>query len=333
MQIFYQLAKNTFRECLREPVFFLILLTALFSIGILPALMLFVFNRQLWMVLDNALAITLFSGFIAAALCATHCIRREMTNGAILLLLSKPVPRFTFVLAKVAGICAAIAVYAYICCIATMISGLAAVNSFDFDSVIMLVFFLLIAGSCVFGALRNYYSHVAFASNTIAALSLSFPIAAAILYYRSTAYLALVGGASRKGTGMNLFIPFTELLPALLLTLFALLLIAVIASALATRFAFLTNLILTLTIFLAGVVSGPYIKATFGSDSFTGILLGAVIPNWQFFWMSDAMSHGEIIPVSYLLLNFLYVLIYGAVCTLWAGVSFENSELAKDAGI
>lgn len=112
MAVFHQLTLNAFRECLREPVYFLTLIVAVLLIGAMPATTLFVFRQQLWMVLDNALALTLLLGFIAAVLCSTHCIRREMTNGTVLLLLSKPVSRISFIASKVIGIDVAMAVFA-----------------------------------------------------------------------------------------------------------------------------------------------------------------------------------------------------------------------------
>ena len=39
----FQLARNTFKECLRGPVFFLILFTAVVMIGLFPSLAMFVF--------------------------------------------------------------------------------------------------------------------------------------------------------------------------------------------------------------------------------------------------------------------------------------------------
>jgi hypothetical protein len=104
MNIFYQLAKNTFKECVREPIFFLMLVTALFLIGMFPTFSLFVFrvadkagHRQL----D---ATTMTFGLVVAVLCASHTISREMSNGTVAsFFLSKPVPRPLFVLGESRG--------------------------------------------------------------------------------------------------------------------------------------------------------------------------------------------------------------------------------------
>ena len=54
----------------------------------------FVFNGQAKMVVDSAMAATLVFGLVAAVVCAAHTVTREIRNGTVLLLLSKPVPRW-----------------------------------------------------------------------------------------------------------------------------------------------------------------------------------------------------------------------------------------------
>lgn len=80
-------------------------------------------------------------------------------------------------------------------------------------------------------------------------------------------------------------------------------------------------------------MSAPWLRSVFGADSAVGALLGAVIPNWQLFWMSSALSSGALIPVRYLLAVTAYVILYCAVCMLWAAAFFQNTEPAKDSRI
>ncbi len=329
MLLFFQLTRNTFRECLREPVFFLTIAAALLVIGSLPAVTLFVFSRQLYMILDNALALTLLLGFVAAALCATRCIRREMMNGTVLLLLSKPVPRFAYITAKILGINGAMAVFAVICCSATMIAALVALNPFHIDRTALLLYFLVFGGSAAFGAVRNYLSQVSFAANTILALLFSLPVLAGVCYGKANATLTV----NDELSAMASFLPFAKLFPALLLIVLAVLLIATISAAFATRFSFLTNLFLCLGVFLAGLVSGPLMNRIAGVDSFAAAIVGLLIPDWQRFWMSSALSTEAVIPASYVGWSVLYVAVYGIVWTLWAAALFQNSELAKDSRV
>ena len=59
METIYRLAKNTLKECLREPVFFLILASALVLIGLFPSLSMFVFRKQIKLVVDSSMATTI----------------------------------------------------------------------------------------------------------------------------------------------------------------------------------------------------------------------------------------------------------------------------------
>lgn len=327
MQTFYQIAKNTFRECIREPVYFLILLTVLFVTGTMPAYTFFAFNQQMIMVLENALALTLLLGFLAAALCATHCIRRELTNGTILLLLSKPVSRVTFIAAKVVGVNLAMALFGVFCVLGGGIAMYASYNIFNFDSVALLIYFAALLFSVLFGGLRNYFSGASFSANSIYALGVMLPIAFVVVYFRLSAILWGLGGPN----SINRFFAFSDLAPTLILIVLALIMIGSIAAVFATMFPFLINLILCLGIFLLGLVSGPWLKFVFGENSLSGKLFSAIVPNWQYFWMTHAMAQEEYVPVTYVIYCLCYVIIYSAVLTLWAAVCFQNTELAKDS--
>jgi len=95
-------------------------------------------------------------------------------------------------------------------------------------------------------------------------------------------------------------------------------LIGTISAAFATKFSFPANLLFCLALFFFGLISGPWIRATFGAGSATGAILGAIIPNWQLFWMSSALSSGKHIPFSYLLVITGYAVLYSMICLLWA---------------
>ena len=112
---FYRIAVNSFRESIREPVYFLMLLGALLLIGHYPWMTLFVFFEQLKLVVDGALATTMLFSLAVCILCASTAVSREMRNGTVLLLLSKPIPRWSFVLGKIAGIAAASILFCIIC--------------------------------------------------------------------------------------------------------------------------------------------------------------------------------------------------------------------------
>lgn len=327
MQIFFHIAKNTFRECIREPVYFLTLLSVLFVSGLMPAYTFFAFNQQMIMVLDNSLALTLLLGFLTAALCATHCIRRELTNGTVLLLLSKPVSRTVFIAAKVAGVNLAMALFGIYCVMGGAMATYSAYNIYTFDGVALLIYFVALIIPVIFGGLRNYFSGASFSANSIYAFGATLPIALVTVYFRLSSILWELGGPN----SINRFFAFSDLAPVLILIVLALMMIGTIAAAFATLFPFLINLILCVGIFLLGLVSGPWLKFVFGEDSFRGELLAAIIPDWQIFWMTQALSAEAHVPAKYIFYSIGYMIVYSIVLTLWATVCFQNTELAKDS--
>ncbi|NQZ59293.1 MAG: hypothetical protein HRT88_17710, partial [Lentisphaeraceae bacterium] len=62
--VFLQIARNTFRECLREPVFNILLLISLTLNGLMPAFALFVFRAQEKLVRDSGMATMMLFGMI-----------------------------------------------------------------------------------------------------------------------------------------------------------------------------------------------------------------------------------------------------------------------------
>lgn len=327
MSVFFTLTRNTFRECLREPVFFLILASTLLLILSFPLFTFFAFHRQLWTILESSMAATLFLGFAAAVICSNACIQREMKNGTLLLLLSKPVSRFTFLLAKVTGIAGGMIVFSLISCTACMLITLAVINPYSFDTPLLLSFLGTLAACCLFGAGRNYFSGASFTENSIFAMLLGIPLCYVIFY---NMFLGQINELPPEQASTVTFVPFLDILPVMVLLLLAILLMGAISTALALRLSFLGNMICCLILFLAGLVVSPWLKGNWGDGFFTG-LINALIPNWQHFWMSYPLSHETTIPASYVGMMAIYAVVYGAIWILWAGVSFQCTELAKDS--
>ena len=60
----YTIAKNTFKECLREPIYLLVLISVLCMIGLFPVFSMFVFREQEKLVMDSALATIMLFTFL-----------------------------------------------------------------------------------------------------------------------------------------------------------------------------------------------------------------------------------------------------------------------------
>ncbi len=120
---------------------------------------------------------------------------------------------------------------------------------------------------------------------------------------------------------------------ALVLVFFSVSMMAAITVVFATRLDLVANLTVCSLIFFLGLISSYLFLGDTGSSTLNAIckVFYAILPNWQFFWLADALATKKAIPASYLLWSGIYVVLYVALCTMWAVVAFQSKEIAKDA--
>ena len=402
MYAFFQIAHQTFRECLRLPVLFVLNLASLLLIGIHPVIALFVFREQQKLVTDGALATIFLFGWIAAVICASHTVHREINEGTILLVLSKPVGKATFVLAKVTAVLAVLTLFVWMNGIGTFLAVRISAHQFELDGTILFMYFAGIFLACIIGAAGNFLARTSFPSTALIVLGIILTVTALAVYwllefengYRWENYI----GYSRN------------LIAAIVLLLLAILIMGSVATSFSVYFSLLSNMILCGVIFLLGLISDylyyrvthmnrvdtvqlirfwPYcllpltalywffaIKKTDGrrratvkynlafstvilflvgmgiynttteanfrspsvltaflasvihsvKDTVSGILHG-LLPNWQLFWMADALVAKKAIPIGYLAFGLFYMLCFVAVFTSLAIALLTNREV------
>ncbi len=325
MLIIYKLAGNTFTECIREPIYFLMLACAMVMIGLFPTAAMFVFREQIKLVVDSSMATTLVFGLVVAVVCAAHTISREMKNGTVLLLMSKPVTRASFVLGKILGILAAVTVFVFLCDAAALMSVLIAKDQFRLDYTAMTLYYAAIAIAALYGALRNFFSRTSFTANALAALLILIPVLAAVFYF-----LRVSSFHSPEMIDPEEFIEAKHLVPALLLLFPAVWTMGAITTALSTRLELVSNLTVCSVIFLLGLVSKYFVTQWLGTGLFADFVR-TLLPNWQYFWMADALASRQVIPFTYLLWALVYVFFYIGFWTLWAMALFNEREIARDS--
>ena len=84
-----------------------------------------------------------------------------------------------------------------------------------------------------------------------------------------------------------------NLVPAGLLVLFALWILAAIALACSTRFDMIATLSICSGIFLLGLMSDYFFGQRAAHGSLIGSTLYSIVPNWQLFWLADAIDEGK----------------------------------------
>src|SRR3974390_3598936 len=114
MRQFVTIAINAFMELVRQPVFLLLTTcSAAFEI-FLATPYYFAFGDEPKLVKNSVLAVMLLSGLLGAVLSASAALAREIRVGTALAVLSKPVGRAQFLLAKFAGLAAALTLLTYV---------------------------------------------------------------------------------------------------------------------------------------------------------------------------------------------------------------------------
>ena len=308
----YQIAKNTFRESVREPIYLLVLLSALCLIGCFPIFTLFVFREQIKLVVDSAMATTMVFGWIVAVLCASHAIAREINNGTALLMLSKPVRRPVFIVAKICGILMALAVFWFLTGLATLIAVRVAKDQFWLDNTVLSIYFGALVLSCAIGGIHNYITRSSFPMAAVVSMLVVMPLAAFVIYF-------LPVDGSQQGFAW-------ELVPALILILYSVWAMGTLATALSTRFDLISNLMICAMIFVVGLMS-DYLLGRFAESNWLAKVLYACIPNWQLFWMADALAVKKQIPLEYVLLGGLYILLFLVLFVGMAVLMFWHREI------
>ena len=328
MNNLFKIAFNAFRESLREPVYCLMLLAALLLISIYPAVAIFAFSQtsefflaeQLKLVIDSSMATALLFGLIISVLSASSTVSREMRNGTVLLLLSKPVSRWSFILGKIVGVTAAVVLFTLLCNFGCIISVFVTNGQHHYVRGIHIGFLAVIAVSAVWGMVANFVR------------GSSFP---EICTYALCALVPLFCFGLMKFAEVPHGVTIFNLSKALVLINFACIAMATVAVVSATRLDMVPNMCVCTAIFFSGLLSS-YLFTQFEhtkSELLKQLLtiLYSIFPNWQFFWLVDAIAMQREIPGSYVRMAALYMALFVIIASLWAVVLFQNKEVAGDS--
>lgn len=314
---FFKIARNTFLEAIREPIFFIMLFCAFVIIGNMPGLTLFVFFQQLKMVIDSSMATTLVFGMIVLGLSASNTLAKEMRNGTVLLLMSKPVHRWVFVIAKVAGIICSGLIFTILCHLATLIAVYTASDQFRFNMYTYIGFFVALILAVGFGLFMNFHRNSSFSEMGIKALAVLLPIMTIVCHFSCETPEVAV----------------SNIITAMILVSYAVSIMGTLAVVFAIKFDVVANLFFCTIIFFAGLLSNHFFNTETKSIILRVInsFFYAILPNWQYFWMADSVALGRVIPLKYLVYGGIYSVLYICIVSFWAIAFFQTREIAKDS--
>jgi len=319
MPQFLTIAANAFMELMRQPVFLLMMTASVLFEIFLAVPFYFAFGDDPKLVENSALAVMLLSGLFGAVLSASASLAREIRTGTALTVLSKPVGRSQFLLAKFAGLAAALTVLAYVNLVGVMLASWMSFDAYGRTDVTALGIFgagvLLAYGLAGFS---NFFLRRPFVSDAVLALVVLVTLAAFVVFQFTE---------QRQTIGVEAQVDW-RLVPAGILVLFALWVLAALALACSTRFDTIPTLAICSAFFLIGLMSDYLFGRRAASGEWWASTLYTVIPNWQLFWFADALSMGKnTFHWDYVAKAFVYAVAYAGAALAVGTALFEEREL------
>jgi ABC-type transport system involved in multi-copper enzyme maturation permease subunit len=320
MRQFITIAANAFMELVRQPVFLLLMTTSVAFEIFLATPYYFAFGDEPKLVKNSTLAVMLLAGLFGAVLTASSSLAREIRSGTALAVLSKPVGRAQFLLAKYAGLVLALTLLTYVNLIGALLASRMAFDAYGSTDLFALgVFALGLVMAYLLGGFSNFFLRRPFVSDAVFGLTVM-----ATLAFLAINFFTKDGKTQAFARGVD-----WQMIPAAILILFALWILAALALACSTRFDMIPTLAICSALFLLGLPSDYLFGTRAEKGSWWASVLYTVTPNWQLFWLADAVEMGKShFYWGYLGKALLYVVGYVGAALAVAVVMFEERELS-----
>ncbi len=320
MRQFFTIATNAFMELVRQPVF-LLLMTASAAFEIFLAVpYYFAFGDEPKLVKNGTLAVMLLAGLLGAVLSASASLAREIRTGTALAVLSKPVGRAQFLLAKFTGLLAALTLMTYVNLVAALIASRMAFDVYGkTDLPAVGIFAGSVAAAYALGGFSNFFLRRPFVSDAVFALVVMVTLAAFLIFQFTQ---------QQESLDTTAYVDW-RLVPASVLILFALWILAALALACSTRFDMIPTLAICSAFFLVGLMSDYLFGRPAAHGAWWASALYTLMPNWQLFWLADALETGKsAFHWGYVSKAFAYVVCYAGATLAVATMLFEERELS-----
>ena len=380
MRQFVTIASNAFMELVRQPIFLLLMTSSVVFEIFLATPYYFAFGDEPKLVKNSTLAVMLLAGLLGAVLSASASLAREIRSGTALAVLSKPVGRTQFLLAKYAGLVLALTVLTYVNLLGVLLCSRMAFDAYGSTDLFAVgIFLLAVVLAYLLGGFSNYFLRRPFVSDAVFCLVLMVSLAFVVISFYNKD-----GHPQPFATGVD-----WRLLPAALLVLFALWILAGLALACSTRLDVIPTLAICSGLFLLGLMSdylfgqraAPVWRYDFKQElvnprwgesqknllrelaakydrnhddqlqpaelaaiseadkarmahagmggSWWASVLYSATPNWQLFWLADALDSGKsTFQWGYVGKAFGYAVGYIGAALAVAVMLFEERELS-----
>lgn len=317
----FSIAKNTFTETIRQPIYAVILVIALLSIFLSPSLTMYTLDDDNKLLRELGLSTLFISGLFIAIFSASAAVTEEFETKTIITVLSKPIQRPIFIIGKFLGVTAAVFLSFYICTIAFLMAtrhGVLTTATDYHDMTVLVAAGAIIGVSMLLTSFLNYSYDWKFSSTAIVSI--------AILATLGILFLALIDRDWKFNPAQNSIALFD--IYASILILIAIIVLVALAIMFSTRFNIILTLICCVGVFLLGLIS-DYAFGRFAQTHLWAKIGRILVPNLQTFWISDAIyEDSSQMTVHYIVTSASYGLCYAAAVLLVAIAMFQSREAA-----
>lgn len=328
---FFPLARLTCVEIPRQPALLLLSTTLILFIGCLPFLITHNLGEAGKLVRDSALAMMFLGSLLLAVPAACNAVSTEIRRGTAGAILSKPVSRIRFLAAKFTGVSVVMLVFSAMATLAIMMADRAAAIEFTVGWRYLVPLYLAILGAYLLGSAINYFTNRPFASAAFWSMALLILLAFVWTLVMKDDPHAHETAIEHAGHSHDM--PAAEavpvrwtLIPACALLTLAALMIQALALLCALKLGVVPSLSVCSGFFLIGLMS-DYLLAARAAESLWARIVYLILPNWQHFWMADALTAGGQVPWGYVLQASVYALAWTGGILLMAFGLFDRMEV------
>ncbi len=324
MNKLFVIAKNTFIETLRQPVYAVIIIAALLLTILSPSVAMYSMDDDNKLLREMGLSTIFLASLFIAIFSASGAIAEEIENGTIITVLSKPVQRPVFIIAKFLGVAGAVTMAHYIYGIGLLMAirhGVPESVNDTADWTVISATGISIAVVLILSAFLNYTYDWKFSSTAIFLLAIFATLSIIFLGFIDKNWK--FNPANNRINTLDIY--------GIILLLLAAIIIAALAVTLSTRFNIVITLAFCVGFFLLGLVS----DYTFGQLAQTRLWAKVcyyLVPNLQVFWISDAIYEATedtpaIVPLKYLYISGVYAFCYIGAILMTAIMLFQKRQV------
>lgn len=301
---------------MRQPIFLLMTLAGVVLTALLPVVGVFALGEEIRLVRDGGLALFFGFGLLTGCAAASATLYGEKTAGTAATVLCKPVSRGVFFLAKAAGVLGVMALFSFQMGVTILLSVRLAAVSLWTDWHIGGLLAAAIILALLLAAGVNYFRRRSFVSQ--ASIWLGVGLGAALIW---GAALNPRGQMATWGAWID-----GRVIPATLLISMSVAILALMALSLSTRLAPRFTLALCAAAGILGLLA-DWLEQQAAPHSRLIVGVIRLLPNWQDFWMADALAGAGLIPWSYVGWAGAYALLMMAGVLAFGGLLFRNADI------